>query len=318
MRDELSTRLPEAVFQTVAYADLFDHPLTAPEIHRYLIGVQVSFEILEKALKMMGGITKKEGYFTLPGRDGILSIRRQRVACSRNLLPHALRYGRILGAMPFIRMVALTGSLAVLNVSKTDDFDYMLVTVPGRVWIGRTFALLLNRAVRALGHTICPNLIVSEKALEWPLHDLYSARELCQMIPISGRDTYQKLIHANTWAMQFLPNAFMESISPPPERTTSIQPLMEFPLSGSLGDRFERWEMNRKIDRFSRQEGFGDETVFNADVCQGNFHHHRKWTREAFENRLRSISEISGSLNDSQDPTQNNVPNPVTAGAQLS
>jgi hypothetical protein len=67
---------------------------------------------------------------------------------------------------------------------------------------------------------------------------------------------------------------------------------MEFFLSGSLGDRFETWEMTRKIDRFSRQDGFGDETVFNADVCQGNFHHHRKWTHEAYQQRLRKLHSL--------------------------
>ncbi len=61
-------------------------------------------------------------------------------------------------------------------------------------------------------------------------------------------------------------------------------------LRGNLGDRFERWEMTRKIRRFSKLPGFGEETVFNAEVCQGNFHHHRKWTQEVFEERLSVIA----------------------------
>ena len=48
--------------------------------------------------------------------------------------------------------------------------------------------------------------------------------------------------------------------------------------------------MNRKIARFSKQTGFGEETVFNAEICQGNFDHHRKWTREMFEEKLNVIA----------------------------
>ena len=291
MPDDSHKTIPDAILETVAYADIFDHPLTAPDIHRYLTGVVVSFESLNEVLKNTSRLVQSGAYFTLPGREEIIPIREKREARSRKLLPVALRYGRILGSLPFIRMVALTGSLAVLNVSKTDDFDYMLVAAPGRVWTARAFALLINRIVKRFGHTVCPNLIVSRNCLEWPLHDLYSARELCQMIPVTGMDVYHELIRVNAWAREFLPNAFSANYSSQNQtgRRFNFQQRTEFFLSGSLGDRFERWEMARKIDRFSRQGGFGDETVFNADVCQGNFHHHRKWTYEAYQQRLRKL-----------------------------
>ena len=295
--------LSNAILKAVAYSDIFDHPLSAPDIHRYLVAFRLSFEELESALNDERSIVRIGGLFILPGREEILPIRRQRENRSKKLMPQALQIGRILGALPFIRMVALTGSLAVMNVSKSDDFDFMLVTVPGRVWTARAFALLLNRIAKLFGHTICPNLIVSESALEWPLQDLYSARELCQMVPITGMDVYRNLIRLNSWAADFLPNAFLESNSllfeSPHENSPSsrwaigFQKLFEFLLCGKLGDRFENWERDRKIRLFSKQEGFGEETIFNAEVCQGNFHHHRKWTHEAFQKRLNDISNAS-------------------------
>ena len=280
-----------AILQTIAYSDIFDHPLTAREIHRYLFGLQASFDDVCRVLEKESVLVRTGKYFTLPGRETIIPIRLERETRSRKLLPRAMQYGRILASLPFVRMVALTGSLAVLNVSKKDDFDYMLITVPGRVWTARAFAVLFNRVVKLLGHTICPNLIVSEKKLDWPLHDLYSARELCQMIPVAGFDRYQKLLRANQWAKDFLPNAFSDDL--PFEnyqrQGSVLQKILELLLGRELGDRLENWEMNRKIARFSQQEGFGEETVFNADLCQGNFHHHRNWTRVVFEDRLRDF-----------------------------
>jgi hypothetical protein len=198
-------------------------------------------------------------------------------------------------------MVALTGSLAVMNVSKEADFDYMLITARGRLWTARAFSLLLNRITEKLGHMLCPNLILAETALEWPQHDLYSARELYQMIPITGMDVYERLIQANAWAKEFLPNNssdFPDTVRQDrcsrrfltTEVVTTSKPLLELPLRGRLGDRLEKWEMARKIARFSQQEGFGDETIFNAEVCQGNFDHHRKRTRQAFEEKVANLS----------------------------
>jgi len=149
----------------------------------------------------------------------------------------------------------------------------------------------LNRFARIRGHTLCPNLIIAETSLEWPLHDLYSARELCQMIPITGFDVYQKLVQVNDWAGEFLPNAFSSIMSLPKLKVhnTHISQILEYLFGGGIGDRFELWESNRKIARFSRDEKFGEETIFTREVCQGNFHHHRKWTRELFDEKMRGV-----------------------------
>lgn len=292
--------LSRAVLQTVAYADIFDYPLTTLEIHRYLTGVRASVEEVQRILEEGRDVVRVGIYFTLAGREEIVSTRILREALSRKLLPRAIQYGRILGRLPYVRMVALTGSLAVLNVSRHIDFDYMLVTAPGRLWTARAFALAFNRLTRLQGYTLCPNLLISERALEWPRHDLYSARELCQMIPIDGFDVYSRLMDANPWVHSFLPNAVMDSagsFSLPQKQASprrhsdasALQIFFEFPLRRKIGDRWEAWEMNRKIARFCRQEGFGDETVFTAEICQGNFDHHGNWTQEAFRQRLKNL-----------------------------
>jgi len=186
-------------------------------------------------------------------------------------------------------MVALTGSLAVMNSSNGADFDYLLVAASGRVWIARAFALLFNRITRLFGHILCPNLIISENALMWSRHDLYSARELCQMLPVFGLNVYHRLIQANDWLKDFLPNAVVRTSEPPKDSIAWWQRFLEIPVRGKLGDQLERWEMTRKIARFSKQEGFGEETIFTPDVCQGNFDHHRKWTQHAFQQRMNNL-----------------------------
>lgn len=282
--------IDRAILETLAYSDIFEYPLRLDELHRYL-AVRVNKDELSDRLQLLAGwVGEKDGFHFLEGRDEIVHIRKQREEVSRSLMPHALRYGRILGSLPFVRMAALTGSLAVMNVSQNADFDYMLVTAPGRVWTARAFALLFNRFTRLLGHALCPNLVISETSLVWHQRDLYTARELCQMIPVAGFDVYQRLMQANGWVKDFLPNIGQTSeVSEPSE--VLLQSVFELPWRGRFGDSFERWEMSRKIARLSKQSGFGDETVFTAEICQGNFDHHRKWTQKMFEERLASFEK---------------------------
>ena len=297
--------LERAILETLAYSDIFDSPLRLDELHRYL-SVRAEVEYLPRMIGLLNNkVREKDGYYFLVGRENIIRTRKLRERTSRSLFQYAIKYGRLLGSLPFIRMVALTGSLAVMNSTKDADFDYMLVAASGRVWIARAFALLFNRITRLFGHTLCPNLIISENALAWSRHDLYSARELCQMIPISGLDVYQKLMKANEWLKDFLPNATVRTSEVSKNSGVWRQRLTELPLRGNLGNQLEHWEMKRKIPRFSRQEGFGEETIFNADICQGNFDHHRKWTQETFHRKMDHL--ITSSPDPVEDAIQVNV-----------
>jgi hypothetical protein len=281
--------LTTAILKTLSYSDVFDHPLTLEELHRYLVTSACSEEIAA-CMAGMDLIQNTAGYYHLAERSAIVEMRKRRETLSRPAYERAQWYGRVLGRLPFVRMVALTGSLAMRNCDQSGDYDYMLVAKRGRVWTARIFALLLNRFAHIVGETLCPNLIVSETMLEWKQHNLYYAREIAQMIPISGHSTFIELRVVNSWIEEYLPNSNHDQAIKLDEKTSLLQRICEFFLNGGLGDRLESWEMNRKIRKFSRQAGFGIETNFNADICQGNFDHHGMWTLQRYEERLRKLN----------------------------
>ncbi|MBI5934885.1 MAG: hypothetical protein HY867_14365 [Chloroflexi bacterium] len=295
--NQIRRPLDVAILEALAYSDIFDYPLSLDELHRYLPVPASRADLAPALANLRGRVAERDGYYFLSNRDEIVDIRQARAAASAKPFARAMQIGRILGRLPFVRMVGLTGSLATLNLSKNPDLDFMLVASRERVWTARALSLLVGRWARLLGNTLCPNLIISETALEWPLRDLYSARELCQMIPVAGMDVYHRLRVANSWTSEFLPNAIEPPVIVLPEvallevsQTSEVWGARL--LRGKLGDRLELWEMNRKVARLSSQPGFGEETVFNAEVCQGNFHHHRKWTREAYEERLADLGIV--------------------------
>ena len=196
--------------QAVAYADVFDYPLTAGELHRYLIGVAASESSVGEALKsdrlVPALLTNTAGFYTLAGREAAVETRTARGAVSDYYWSHGLRYGRIIGTLPFVRMVAVTGALAVDNVAD-GDIDYLIVTEPGRLWVCRAIVIGLVKVAAARGITLCPNYFLSERALVLEERSLFTAHEVTQMVPITGLDTYQRLRELNRWTDTFLPNA---------------------------------------------------------------------------------------------------------------
>jgi len=287
-----SASLERAILETLAYSDVFDYPLALDELHRYLTDPATIDELLN-CLMTLPSAALTSGFYSLPHRTHIVDIRLERETASRSAFRRALVYGRILGAFPFVRMVTMTGSLAVLNLSEDADMDYMLVTTPGRLWLARAFAVTFGRLMRLFGDKICANVLVSESALEWDSHDLYAAREMCQMIPITGMDVYFRLREANAWVESYLPNAKSAPEHTPKVKQSNslLQELFELPFRGKLGDLLEKWTMNFQIKKITRTYGTGSEANFSPELCQGNFHNHHAITDQSFHERLAMLSE---------------------------
>ena len=291
------TTLENAILWTVAYADVFDFPLSIEQLHRYLIGMKVSSQRLQSVLSdgnlasyRMSNIS---GLFTLQGRENIVGIRKQRAKYSVHLWAKASSYGQLIARLPFVRMVAVTGALAMDNAQPGDDIDYLIVTAPGRLWLCRAIVIALVRRAAQRGDVICPNYFLSERALVFFQRSLYTAHELAQMVPLSGQGVFERIRKLNTWSNGFLPNA--EGHPPRPlssRESDALQPLFtlaESALKSPLASWLEQWEMSRKVQKFQGQVREGAEVSFCADWCKGHFDGHGEETIRAFNARLKEF-----------------------------
>jgi len=285
--------LPDAILQTAAYADVFDYPLTSGEIHHYLTGIRASKEEVELVLKEDSILSRAGRWYTLPGREQLAATRRRREQIAARMWPQAINYGRLISGLPFVRMVAITGSLAMNNVENNPDIDYLVVTARGRLWMVRAMVLAAARSAALHGARLCPNYLVTEQALVFEEQSLYAAHELAQMIPLFGLDVYTRIISLNRWKDRFLPNAeglppIMDKI-PAPDRVLGMKSVLEAALLKPIGTRFERWEMDRKIRKLSSEQRASPESRFGADYCKGHKDRHAERTEQALRQRLAAL-----------------------------
>jgi len=287
--------LADAIVETVAYSDLFDYPLTIPEIHRYLWGVPAALSDIE-ALLGAGQLSpqrlERTGvFYTLPGRSPIVAIRQRRAHAATVLWRQAVAYGAQIARLPFVRMVAVTGALAVDNSDADDDLDYLIVTEPGRLWLCRALVIGLVHLARRRGVVICPNYFLSERALALDDHSLYTAREVAQMVPLTGLAIYHRLRQLNGWVETYLPNAAgaPRAISlaemPPSRVRAAAEAVLRMRPVGAV----ERWEMQRKIRKLIAEHpasGDSGEVRFSPDYCKGHFGGYGGKTLGAFNHKI--------------------------------
>lgn len=212
------TGVERAVLATLAYADIFDYPLTLAQIHQFLIGQKAQFADVKKTVERLAADSKIEKHFNfyhLPKRGQIVGIRRQRAKFYPEKITTARRSARLLQFLPQINLIGVSGGLAVANANCEDDIDFFIITATSRLWTGRLLATALlslfgrrrTPESKKLTNKICLNMFIDEKKMEITPHDLYLAHEVLQMQPIFVRgNTYQRFLAANSWAYQFLPN----------------------------------------------------------------------------------------------------------------
>jgi hypothetical protein len=267
-------------------------------MHRYLIGMSASLPMV-RALLEDGGLvpiylSHLQGFFTLPGRESIVDIRRQRSTVASQVWHQAVQYGMYIASLPFVRMVAVTGALTMDNVEPGDDIDFMIVTEPGRVWLCRAMIIgLVVKPAARRGIEICPNYLLSERALVMWERNLFTAHEIVQMVPVVGWSVYRRLCQLNAWASLFLPNAYGQPrrVDTGPLPHYRIRSLAETILRTPVGARLEQWEMRRKVDFLYHQDPAGSESTFTSELCKGHFGAHSQMIREDFAQRLSAIDE---------------------------
>jgi hypothetical protein len=282
---------------TVAYSDVFNYAMSVEEIQRYLVGASASpaavRQFVWEETNRTYRLSRQGEVVCLTGREELFDIRRRRQAIAQERWGTARAYGRILVGLPFVRMVAVTGSLAMNNLEAGGDIDYLVVTAVGRLWLCRAIAILVVRWAAQRGERLCPNYFLSQDSLESKPQNLYNAHELAHMVPLNNPPLYQLMRASNAWTNRYLPNAQSAPTYTLPDRPARwvrpTQRLGEAWLSGQLGGRLENWEMRRKIARLSQQPSDQNEFDFCAERCKGHFEGHAGRAMAEFARRVKQL-----------------------------
>jgi D-beta-D-heptose 7-phosphate kinase/D-beta-D-heptose 1-phosphate adenosyltransferase len=198
---------------SVVYHNLFDYPLNFSDLIKWTTGKQ----ILSNDSNV--SVVNKRGFYFIEGRDGLVYKRVLRKRISAKKIKIAKNTAKILSFIPTLKMIGITGSLAMQNSSEDSDIDLMIVAKSGNLWTTRLFCYMttwLNGfAVRipedkVQKNKLCLNIWLDESDLIWKQKDrnVYTAHEIAQIIPLIDKDnTFERLLFQNKWILDYWPRA---------------------------------------------------------------------------------------------------------------
>jgi len=251
--------LLSAVRRTLAYADLFDYPLTLAELHEGLFEVAATAVAVRQALMHLqynGEVEDKGGYYFLRGRASVVAQRQTRQGWSQELLQKHRTWLRLVQGFPFVRGVAISGALAFQNCKRDDDIDLFIIVESGRLWtVYASLALLLKWCGKR--RRLCLNCLVDTAHLRYEDENLFVAHQIEFLRPVSGAEYFRQFFHANDWYRQFLPQsdavARLASAKQNPDGLRAAKPgTLEKLFAGRLLDRLENYVCERYRQRIAR------------------------------------------------------------------
>jgi len=231
--------LCKGVLRALAYAAIFRYPLRLEEIDRYFIGPRPLHYSRSKLVKALNYLLEKKaiafhsGYYFLPGQTGIVNRRLQHESYSGPKLALAKKTAFWLGLIPAVRLIGITGSLAMSNCRSDDDIDLIIISSPHRLWLTRFASIIITeilgrrrrRTDCRVSNKICLNMFLDTDHLSLPPaeRNLYAAHEITQIKTLVNRcHTYERFLAANRWLNQYLPNAKADRQKSPPCRQKSF------------------------------------------------------------------------------------------------
>ncbi len=234
-----------AVVLTLAYFSLFKHPLREAELLEFIHFFAISPEEGRAAISDLvnrGILESSEGVIFLKGDSELAGVRTERERRAEEWRPRVSRSIKSLSCLPFIRGLFISGSLSKGTQDLNGDIDFLVVTAPNRLWTVQFFATLLMKLLPAsLRRCYCVNYFLSQDQLTIPDRTLFSATEIAFLKPVMGREVCTRFFEQNTWIRAFYPNRSVPEGPVLDSKASTFQRMLEWPLSGTLGDHFEAW-----------------------------------------------------------------------------
>jgi len=212
--------LKTEILKTLIRFDIFKHPLSSYEIHKFLGVSFVYFEVLLALDELLldNKIFFSNGFYCLPESVEIIPERFKRLNYFNLKIKKALRFTHLISFFPFVKGVFVSNIIGDHNLRKESDIDFLIISAPSQIWLTRFFCTFWAKILglrpnnKTKENKICLSFYISSDNLNlekylYNENDFYFVYWLVGLEPIFFRSgAYQDFWQNNLWVKKYLPN----------------------------------------------------------------------------------------------------------------
>ena len=251
------SEIKENILATLAYFDMFNYPLTVGEIYLFTKRRYKSqdFNQAIKCLSESKSIFQFDKFYSLKNNPDLVVRRREGNKKAAEMILIAEKVSKLLICFPYVRGIAISGSLSKNFADDNSDIDLFIITAPNRLWIARTLMHLFKKLTYLVHKQdyFCMNYYVDEQQLEIVDKTLYTAIEIVTLMPLQGDTQFEQFYAANAWTRDYLPNKIMRVSSAKPLKLIIAKSIFEALFNNRLGNLIDNSLMHITANRWLKK-----------------------------------------------------------------
>jgi len=151
---------------------------------------------------------KHHEFYQLKHDDSLVTERFKANKLAEKHLAKARKIAVFLNWFPFVKGIAVSGSLSKKVAGNKSDYDFFIITAYNHLWICRFLLSLLMKfaALLNLKKYFCINYMVDESYLEVEEKNIFTATEIATLMPLHGAKVFTAFFTANKWIYTYFPN----------------------------------------------------------------------------------------------------------------
>jgi hypothetical protein len=210
-----------AILKTLSYRAVFKYPVSLYQLSTYLISDKpYKVSEINQALELLirrHYVKEKNGLYSLYTLRTVDWA--TRVRDSKEIIESNMPTFTLLGKIPWILLLGVSGSVAAYNATALSDVDIFIIVRKNRLWLTRLFVVLLLKFTGKYPMKdgepgkICPNLYIDEDRMLWKKENqnVYIAQDILLLQPIINKyNIYLRFIKANNWVFSYFGNMVFE------------------------------------------------------------------------------------------------------------
>lgn len=284
------------ILEIIAYFDIFNHPVNETELcmlvnlNSTVLRIETNSLIEQRMVYSLGN------YFSIQQEIQTLIVEREKkVQIAAEYYPKIKKYAQIIQRFPYVRAIAISGSLSKGVMQSDGDIDFFIITAPNRLWTCRSL-LILYKKIRLLNSRkyFCLNYFVDTDHLEIIDKNIFTAIELFYLLPIYSKDqSLEAFFTKNLWIKEFVHEHVERNKAYFLPNPNKKQNRVESFFNGKWGNYIEHWLHRITLKRWRKKfKHFGDEKLERAmRSTKGVSKHHPQDFQNAVLTQLHSRLE---------------------------
>lgn len=236
-------------------------------------------------------VYKFDEFYTLQNNYSLVQRRRKGNIKAKAMLKKAETIAAFLSTFPFVKGVAVSGSLSKNFADENSDIDFFIITEKNKLWLARTFMHCFKKIaiLQKKQDLYCMNYYVDEAMLQIKEKNIYTATEIATLLPLRGVQIFNDFFAENSWSKSFLPNHSLRISYVEETKDPFSKKAIELILRNPAGNLLNNLLMKLSIFQWNRKTRAGKLNKRGVVMSMDASRHHAKPNPLLFQKKFMDL-----------------------------